>query len=56
MPKSRRGNENRFCRATVGYFLNNASFMSEGLGDRLRTDTPEHHVEDMLAAGIIRKI
>ncbi|MBP3731403.1 MAG: amidoligase family protein [Mailhella sp.] len=27
MPKSRRGDENRFCRATAGCFLNNASFM-----------------------------
>lgn len=27
MPKSRRANENRFCRATTGCFLNNASFM-----------------------------
>ena len=34
----------------------NASVMREGLGERLRTDTPEHHVEDMLAAGIIREI
>ena len=34
----------------------NASVMSEGLAEPLRTDSPEHHVEDMLAAGIIRKI
>ncbi|MBP3731404.1 MAG: hypothetical protein J6I40_08050 [Mailhella sp.] len=34
----------------------NASVMSEGLGERLRTDTPEHHVEDMIKAGIIRGI
>ena len=34
----------------------NASVMSEGLGERLRTDTPEHHVEDMIKAGIIREI
>lgn len=34
----------------------NAAVMSEGLGEPLRTDTPEHHVEDMLTAGIIRKI
>ena len=34
----------------------NASVMGEGLGEHLRTDTPEHHVEDMIKAGIIRKI
>jgi hypothetical protein len=34
----------------------NASVMGEGLGEPLRTDTPEHHVEDMLTAGILREI
>jgi hypothetical protein len=34
----------------------NAAVMSEGLAEPLRTDTPEHHVEDMIKAGIIRKI
>ena len=34
----------------------NASVMSEGLGEHLRADSPAHHVEDMLAEGIIRKI
>ncbi len=34
----------------------NASIMSEGLSEPLRTDTPEHHVEDMIASRILRKI
>ena len=36
MPKSRRGNENRFCRATSGCFLNNASFMRASSKESLR--------------------
>ena len=34
----------------------NAAVMKEGLGEKLRTDTPEHHVEDMLVAGILKAI
>ena len=34
----------------------NARVMGEGLAEPLRTDTPEHHVVDMLRFGIIRAI
>ena len=33
-----------------------AAVIREGLGEHLRTDSPDHHVEDMIKAGIIRKI
>ena len=34
----------------------NADVMKEGIGEVIRTDTPGHHVEDMLKAGIIRLV
>ncbi len=34
----------------------NASIMSEGLSEPLRTDTPKHHVEDMITSGILKKV
>ena len=34
----------------------NAAVMNEGLGEKLRNDSPEHHVEDMLKAGILKTI
>ncbi|MBR3458118.1 MAG: hypothetical protein IKH16_08200 [Selenomonadaceae bacterium] len=34
----------------------NAKVMGEALGRKLRTDTPEHHVVDMLKSGILWNI
>ena len=34
----------------------NSRIMSEGLKESLRTDSPKHHVEDMLRFGIIKRV
>ncbi len=48
----------KFCfRSNLQEWMDaNAAVINEGLGEKLRTDTPEHHVEDMLASGILRQI